>query len=153
MRADYLVRGDGAMTQHPSQQHAHGVRIVNRLASARHCPDFWYRIWYRSHRIQAHLTVRERRRNAAPVLRWTLFGRPSKPVRSCNPRLGRFDSGAAPLTCSHQRRRRLRFIVRGNGSIGPYCDTAKWVRITATGETRYDQVTPGDCSDKSAVQT
>src|SRR5689334_5828099 len=28
--------------------------------------------------------------------RWP--NRSSKPVRSCNPRLGRFDSGAAPLT-------------------------------------------------------
>jgi hypothetical protein len=43
---------------------------------------------------------RKRGRNPAAVLKWTLRNRASKPVRSCSPRLGRFDSCAAPCRLS-----------------------------------------------------
>jgi hypothetical protein len=76
-----------------------------RLSCRSSTSGTWYCNWYRSQRTEAHPTVRKRRRNAAPVLRWALISRPSKPVRSCSPRLGRFDSGAAPLSETRCRER------------------------------------------------
>ena len=45
--------------------------------------------------------ARSTRKDAKPAFFWTRtvdMPKTSKPVRSCSPRLGRFDSGAAPLS-------------------------------------------------------
>ena len=58
--------------------------------------------------------------NPASAANWTLLSRPSKPVRSGNPRLGRFDSCAAPLSQKERSQRgRPHPLRRGeaNGSL------------------------------------
>jgi hypothetical protein len=68
----------------------------------------WYRSWYRPERHEPYPMGGERGQNPAPVTGWTSDRRPSKPVRSCSPRLGRFDSGAAPSQAKPAANRALR---------------------------------------------
>ena len=73
------------------------VEVSRSVTAFSALSEIWYWNWYRSQRTFCAPRATEAGPDPASVHHWTSLSDPSKPVRSGSPRLGRFDSCAAPL--------------------------------------------------------